>query len=100
MSPNPGVTSPLQLWSARLIDETSSAFYPHFGFGIFNQRIQVFLDLRHAQDLFDGGQTGSDLVPTVGAQGAHAKVDGFLSDSGSRSTVKNQGAKSFIEDQE
>ena len=43
---------------------------------------------------------GSDLVPAVGAQRAHADLDGLLGDGRGRRAVQNQRAQRFVQDQQ
>ena len=68
----------------------SSTFHPYFSFSFFDQSIQVFFGLRHAQDFFDRGLSRSHLVPAVRAQGAHPIVHGPLRDGRGWRAVQNQ----------
>src|SRR5256885_2064332 len=77
-----------------------SAFHPHSRLAVINKRVQMFLDLRDTQDFFNGGEAGADFIPAVSAQRAHAEINRFLSDSGSRRAIEDERPQRFVQNQQ
>src|SRR5215831_15558127 len=67
---------------------------------VFDEGVQVFLDLGDTQDFLDGGDAALDLVPAVDAQGAHALFHGALGDGGGGGSIEDERAKGLVEKQE
>ena len=60
----------------------------------------MFLDLRDAQNFFDGRLARFDLVPTIRAQRAHAGFDGALGDGRGGRAVHDERAQRFRDEQQ
>src|SRR5262249_52692981 len=76
------------------------ALHPYPGLIVVHESIEMFFDLRDAEDFFDGGLAVADFVPAVGSKAAHAELHGFGGDGGSGSAVEDQRAKAFVKDQQ
>src|SRR5579859_1745140 len=94
------INAPIKASSPSKRDEVIvwSAFHPYPGLGVLHEGIQVLFDLGDAQDLCNRGRTGFDLIPTVGAQGAHAEINRALSNRGCRGPIQNERAQRLVQD--
>src|SRR5687767_6438284 len=60
----------------------------------------MLLGLGHPEHFFNCGGSGADLVPPIHAQRAHPLRHGFLRNGGGRSSIENEGANLFIQNEQ
>src|SRR2546421_5391370 len=72
---------------------------PDFRPAVIHEGLQMFFGLGDAKHLFDGCAAFFDLVPAIGAKGAHSVFDGFMGHGRSSGAIEDQGTQVFVQNQ-